>query len=65
MRHYITLPTDTGWAVAYGNHRGEFVSVMECRDLPTAYDEAARLTAEGYRQLVTAATFFHPVKERT
>jgi hypothetical protein len=60
MRHYTTIPTRQGWAVAYANHRGEFVSVMECPTLETAYDEAARMTAEGFKSLVTAATFFQP-----
>lgn len=46
MRHYIPLQTATGWAVAYGNHRGEFVSVMECPTLETAYEEARLMTMQ-------------------
>lgn len=46
MRHFVPLPTKTGWAVAYGNHRGEFVTVMECATLESAYQESAAMTLE-------------------
>ncbi len=46
MRHYIPWPTkDGGYAVAYMNHRGELIAVMECPDLNSAYVEAAHMTA--------------------
>jgi len=50
MTHYIPLQTATGWAVAYGNHRGEFVAVMECQTLEGAYSEARQMTISAYRE---------------
>ena len=50
MRHYIPLQTATGWAVAYGNHLGEFVAVMECPTLEAAYREACDLSAQAMRE---------------
>lgn len=52
MRHYIPLQTETGWAVAYGNHRGEFISVMECPTLETAYGEAREMTLHETKEAI-------------
>lgn len=56
MRHYIPLQTATGWAVAYGNHRGEFVAVLECPTLESAYSESRAMSdaarAEAERVLI-------------
>lgn len=50
MRHYIPLQTATGWAVAYQNHRGEFVAVLECPTLESAYSEAVEMTTRANHQ---------------
>lgn len=54
MRHYIPLETKTGWAVAYQNHRGEFVAVMECPTLETAYAEARAMTFQFTKEALAA-----------
>jgi hypothetical protein len=47
MRHYIPLQAANGaWHVAYGNHRGEFIAVMECASLEAAYLESKAMTLE-------------------
>ena len=50
MRHYVPLQTADGWAVCYFNHRREFVSVMECATLESAYAECVALTAQAMRE---------------
>lgn len=50
MKHYIPLATANGWAVAYGNHRGEFISVMECATLESAYAEASAMTLDATKR---------------
>lgn len=52
MRHYIPLETKTGWAVAYQNHRGEYIPVMECLSLDAAYREAAAMTLEATKRAI-------------
>lgn len=55
MRHYIPLQTaQGGWAVAYRNHRGEFIAVMDCNNLETAYEESRRMTFEATRIAIAA-----------
>lgn len=50
MRHYIPLQDTKGvWHVAYGNHRGEFIAVMECPSMTSAYEESKRMTFEATR----------------
>lgn len=50
MRHYIPLQTKTGWAVAYGNHRGEFIAVMDCNSLEAAYMESEAMTLDATKR---------------
>jgi hypothetical protein len=50
MRHYVPLQTKDGWAVCYFNHRREFVSVMECATLETAYIESVNLTIQALEE---------------
>lgn len=50
MRHYIPLQTSSGWAVVYGNHRGEFIAVMDCNTLQAAYNEAAAMTLDATKR---------------
>lgn len=50
MRHYIPLQTKDGWAVCYFNHRREFVSVMECGTLESAYVECVNLTTQAHAE---------------
>lgn len=52
MRHFIPLSTDKGWVVAYGNHRGEFIAVMDCNTLEAAYREAAAMTLDDTKQAI-------------
>lgn len=52
MRHYIPLETKTGWAVAYRNHRGEYIPVMECLSLDAAYAESASATLEATKRAI-------------
>lgn len=54
MRHYIPLPTATGYAVAYQNHRDELIPVMECPTFASAYREAARITLDEIHQAAAA-----------
>lgn len=55
MRHFIPLQDNRGaWCVAYGNHRGEFISVMECGSLETAYREAEAMTLEATKRAICA-----------
>jgi hypothetical protein len=54
MRHYIPLQSVGGWAVAYQNHRGEFVAVMDCKSLETAYNEAAAMTLAAIKKAMTS-----------
>lgn len=52
MRHYIPFGVENTWHVAYANHRGEVISVMECNSFEAAYTEAAAMTFdETKRQL--------------
>lgn len=47
MKHYVPLQLDNGaWGVCYGNHRGEFIAVMECPSLQVAYSEAREMTLD-------------------
>lgn len=48
------MPTETGFAVAYCNHNGEWRPVMECGSFAAAYAESARLTRE--ETVATVAT---------
>lgn len=51
MRHYIPLQATNGaWLVAYGNHRGEFIGVMECGSLEAAYKESEAMTLEATKR---------------
>lgn len=51
MRHFIPLQDDKGgWHVAYGNHRGEFIAVMECQSLEVAYHEAEAMTLDATKR---------------
>lgn len=50
MRHYVPLQTRDGWAVCYFNHRREFVSVMECATLESAYIESVNLTMQALEE---------------
>lgn len=50
MRHFVPLQTEHGWAVAYQNHRGEFVAVLECGTLEAAYREAADMTIDATKR---------------
>lgn len=53
MKHYIPLQSEDGrWMVAYENHRGEFVAVMDCGSLSAAYREAAAMTAKAWGEHV-------------
>ena len=55
MRHYTTIQTPTGYAVAYMNHREEFVVFMECATLRAAYQEAAALTLDSIKRAICGA----------
>lgn len=52
MRHYIPMQSQDGaaWLVCYGNHRGEFVAVMECNTIEAAYRESAAMTAAAFTE---------------
>lgn len=51
MRHFIPLQDNRGaWCVAYGNHRGEFISVMECGSLEAAYNESQAMTLDATKR---------------
>jgi hypothetical protein len=51
MRHFVPLQTERGaWCVAYRNHRGEFVSVMECGSFAAAYAESAAMTLDSTKR---------------
>jgi hypothetical protein len=53
MRHFIPLQDNKGgWHVAYGNHRGEFIAVMECPTLEAAYHESAAMTLDDTKQAI-------------
>lgn len=53
MRHYIPLQDDKGgWHVAYGNHRGEFIAVMECATLEAAYLESEAMTLDATKRAI-------------
>lgn len=53
MKHYIPLQDSRGvWCVAYGNHRGEFISVMECGSLEAAYHEAEAMTLDATKRAI-------------
>lgn len=57
MRHYIPLQHQDAWHVAFANHRGELISVMECNSFEAAYTEAASMTFdETKRQLCDTPT---------
>lgn len=54
MRHYVPVQDAKGeWVVAFMNHRGQFVAVLECPDLVTAYSEAAAMTRRAYMEQVS------------
>lgn len=55
MLHYVPIPTATGYAVAYGNHRDEFVPVLECPTFEIAYRESARMTLDGIHKAAAVA----------
>lgn len=58
MRHYIPLQDNRGtWCVAYGNHRGEFISVMECGSLEAAYQESKDMTLEDTKTAICENRF--------
>lgn len=44
MTHYVPIRTADGWAVAYENHRGELIAVMECATFAVAYRESADMS---------------------
>lgn len=50
MTHFVPLQSDKGWVVAYGNHRGEFIAVMDCNTLEAAYQEAAAMTLDALKR---------------
>lgn len=53
MTHYIPLQDAKGaWHVAYGNHRGEFIAVMECASLEAAYDESQAMTLKATKAAI-------------
>lgn len=54
MRHYTTLLNERGWHVCYRNHRGEFISVLECGSLDSAYEQAEEMTRRAYTDAMTA-----------
>lgn len=55
MRHYTTMQAAQGWAVVYRNHRGEYISIMECATLDAAYSEAAALTLDATKRALCGA----------
>jgi hypothetical protein len=53
MKHYIPLQDANGaWHVAYGNHRGEFIAVMECGSLEAAYHESEAMTLDATKRAI-------------
>lgn len=56
MKHFIPLSTANGWVVAYGNHRGEFIAVMECNSLETAYAESEAMTLDATKRAICETT---------
>lgn len=53
MRHFIPLQAANGtWHVAYGNHRGEFIAVMECGSLEAAYNESEAMTLDANKRAI-------------
>lgn len=53
MRHYVPLQDNKGnWTVAYGNHRGEFIAVMECPSLEVAYNESEAMTLDATKAAI-------------
>lgn len=53
MKHYIPLQLDNGaWGVCYGNHRGEFIAVMECGSLEAAYHESEAMTLDATKRAI-------------
>ena len=60
MRHYVPIQHGDAWHVAYANHRGELVSVMECGSFGAAYHEASDMTLdETKRALCEVAPVIH------
>jgi hypothetical protein len=58
MRHFIPLQDNKGgWHVAYGNHRGEFIAVMECGSLQAAYQESKAMTLEDTKTAICEDRF--------
>jgi hypothetical protein len=48
VKYFFPMQTQSGaWHVAYQNHRGEPISVMECRSFGNALQEAAAMTYRG------------------
>ncbi len=64
MNHYIPLQGENGWSVAYRNHRAEFISVMECPSLDTAYAECAALTLHEVKQAIALGAPVKPIERR-
>lgn len=52
MRHYVPLQHEGAWHVAYANHRGELISVMECNTFGAAYAEASAMTLDETKRAV-------------
>lgn len=50
MTHYVPIQQAGAWHVAYANHRGELVSVLECGTFAAAYQEAASMTLEATKR---------------
>jgi len=44
--HYQVIDTGEAYVVAYPNHRGELIAVLECANKIDAAFEAARMNAE-------------------
>lgn len=58
MRHFVPLDTGAGWGVCYRNFRGEFVPVMECTTLESAYEQSAQLTQQATAEAMKAAALY-------
>lgn len=56
MRHYVPVQHGGAWHVAYANHRGELISVMECGSYGAAYAECAAMTLEATKRAICAVT---------
>lgn len=56
MRHYVPVQHGGAWHVAYANHRGELISVMECGSYGAAYEESAAMTLEATKRAMCTDT---------